>query len=105
MSNNSLTDNVLAVGIDDGHDGIKVAYFEPEKKEIVCFRMPSVAQEGIGDMASAPEHELNNMLITIHKGDNTVHYLVDGERKVIKEPMDTRFAEYPISDLNIALIA
>ena len=58
MSNNSLTDNVLAVGIDDGHDGIKVAYFEPEKKEIVCFRMPSVAQEGIGDMASAPEHEL-----------------------------------------------
>ena len=105
MSNNSLTDNVLAVGIDDGHDGIKVAYFEPEKKEIVCFRMPSVAQEGIGDMASAPEHELNNMLITIHKGNNAVHYLVDGERKVIKEPMDTRFAEYPISDLNIALIA
>ena len=33
MSNNSLTDNVLAVGIDDGHDGIKVAYFEPEKKD------------------------------------------------------------------------
>ena len=37
MSNNSLTDNVLAVGIDDGHDGIKVAYFDFRKKSIVCF--------------------------------------------------------------------
>lgn len=105
MSNNSLTDNVLAVGIDDGHDGIKVAYFDFRKKSIVCFRMPSVAQEGIGDMASAPDYELNNMLISIHKENNIVHYLVDSDRKVIKEPMDTRFAEYPLSDLNIALIA
>lgn len=105
MSNNSISDNVLAVGIDDGHDGIKVAYYDTEADKFHCFRIPSVAQEGIGDMASAPEHELNNMLISIQKENSIIHYLIDSERKVIKVPMDTRFKEYPYSDLNIALIA
>lgn len=105
MNDEVKAEKIIAVGVDDGHDGIKVAYYDANLDEIICFRIPSVAQQGLGDMASSPVSVLNKMLVTIHKDTGDVSYLVDPERKVIQNPMDTRFAEYPYSDLNIALIA
>lgn len=100
-----MSDNILAVGIDDGHDGIKVVYFDDKKQDFVCYRMPSVAQEGVGDMVAAPKGEVNNMMVSVTNENEVKHFLIDSERKVITNPLDTRFKEYPYSDLNIALIA
>lgn len=101
--------SVLTVGIDDGHDGIKIAFVHPQTNELVNYRMPSVAQIGLGDMADAPEYEIDEMTVAVQglddKGQSAeTIYLIDADRKIITRPMDTRFDGYPHSDLNIALI-
>lgn len=92
------TNQLLPVGVDDGHKAIKVCYgYDPEKKEYKLGHFQSEAVEGLAKLASfggasAPAFETNNKKFTIS----------DGRAMVVS--MDTRRMDYPVSDLNRVLV-
>ncbi|ABO11091.2 MULTISPECIES: ParM/StbA family protein [Acinetobacter] len=81
----------LTVGVDDGHDGIKIYCGEVGKS----FRLPSRVANGrtiIGDT-----DEVNKQIIHV----NGKYFTVD---EFTKEHIDTRTEDYPLSDANVALV-
>lgn len=93
------------VGIDDGHDGIKVFFGSADGvSEPVRMQIPSKAQSSFKDIVDVPQEALDKMTIIVDAkdGGEPSKFLVDGD--YVTERIDTRTPDYPYNDLNLALI-
>jgi Actin-like ATPase involved in cell division len=81
----------LIVGVDDGHDGIKIYCGETGK----AFRLPSRVANGRTLMGDS--EDVNKQIIHV----NGKYFTID---EYAKECIDTRTEDYPLSDANIALV-
>ncbi|MCM1964135.1 ParM/StbA family protein (plasmid) [Acinetobacter pittii] len=81
----------LVVGVDDGHDGIKIYNGELA----IQFRMPS--RVAIGATIMGDPDDVNRKIISV----NGNKYTVD---EFCSEHIDTRTEDYPVSEANIALV-
>lgn len=92
MSNN----DTLCVGVDDGHNEIKVFTINPFTGEEIKIKIPSKVIQGQGSCLGTVE-EINKTLISVNNKIFTVDPNID-------DAIDTRTEDYPMSDYNIALI-
>lgn len=81
----------LIVGVDDGHDGIKIYNGELGIK----IRMPS--RVAIGSTIMGDPDDVNKKIIIVNGNKYTVDEFCD-------EHIDTRTEDYPISEANVALV-
>lgn len=98
--------NIVNVGIDDGHDGIKVFFGSADGvSEPIKAQIQSKAQKGLGDAVNVSKSEQDKMTITVDdpNGGESKTFLVDGD--YVTDKIDTRTDSYPYSALNLALIA
>lgn len=97
--------NIVNVGIDDGHDGIKV-YFgsSDEVSSPIMAQIQSKAQKGLGEAVDVTQAEQDSMTIKVDgvDGSDPTTFLVDGD--FVTNKIDTRTDKYPYSALNLALI-
>lgn len=99
-----MTNNVN-VGIDDGHDGIKVYFGSSDGISApVKAQIQSKAQKGLGDDLDLSEAEQARMTIKVDgiNGGEPTTFLVDED--FVNDKIDTRTDAYPYSALNLALI-
>lgn len=93
------------VGIDDGHDGIKVFFGSADGvSEPIKMQIPSKAQTDFGDIVDVTPEALDKMTIIVDgkNGEEGTRYLVD--KNYVTDKIDTRTPDYPYNDLNLALI-
>ena len=95
VKNAEQIDDVIYVGVDDGHAEIKIVTSNGLK-----FKMPSKAVDG-------------RQIVLMNDGNlgfDLISIMVDGQRRDftvsndLQESVDTRTKTYPFSDLNLALI-
>lgn len=94
----------IYVGIDDGHDGIKIV-FNDEDGNLHMHRMPSVARATINgsELTEISKERLLRSLITVENTETASEtFLVDKE--LVSQKDNTRTNDYPYNPLNIALI-
>lgn len=104
MEQNSNETARLYVGIDDGHDGIKIVFNDLEGN-LHMNRMPSVARMTVdgSELTEISKDRLLPSLVTVeneHSAGET--YLVD--KDLVSQKSNTRTNDYPYNSLNIALI-
>ncbi|MCP0918073.1 ParM/StbA family protein [Acinetobacter indicus] len=88
---------VLLLGIDDGHSHIKIyGGLHPLTNEPILFKIPSKASVGL-TLTSDNQDKVDSQVVTV----NNNHYTVSD---IVSNPIDTRTADYPLSDFNKALI-
>lgn len=97
--------SIVNVGIDDGHDGIKVYFGSADGVSApVKAQIQSKAQKGLGeavDVSAADQADMTIMVDAIDGGEPTT-FLVNGD--FVTDKIDTRTDSYPYSALNLALI-
>ncbi|MGP9668696.1 Alp7A family actin-like protein [Psychrobacter sp. AOP31-A1-22] len=99
-----MTNNVN-VGIDDGHDGIKVYFGSSDGVSApVMAQIQSKAQKGLGEGVDVSEAEQARMTIKVDgiDGGEPTTFLVNED--FVSDKIDTRTETYPYSALNLALI-
>lgn len=89
-NNAALTETAMIVGVDDGHDGIKI-YAGSNKQ----YRLPARVQVGIKNLGDADQ--VNEEIIIVENTNYTVS-------ENLTDYADTRTEEYPVSTLNRALV-
>jgi len=97
--------SVVNVGIDDGHDGIKVYFGASDGISApVKAQIQAKAQKGFGEAVDVSAAELDKMTIKVDgvDGGEPTTYLVDAD--FVTDKIDTRTNTYPYSALNLALI-
>lgn len=95
----------IKVGVDDGHDGIKLWFGSADAiSEPVKVQMKSNAQRGNGGIVDVSERELNQMTIIVEgqNGEEDEVFLVNADH--VTNRIDTRTPDYPYNNLNLALI-
>lgn len=87
---------MISVGIDDGYAVIKMAWFpERDSNTLLTHSFPS--QVGMGEL-----------LTSMTGGTPERAYSTNGQTYTVlppRDPIDTRFDEYPLSDMNRVLVA
>lgn len=88
---------VLLLGIDDGHSHIKIyGGLHPITNQPIIFKIPSKAAIGI-TLTSDNQDNVDSQVVSIKNNHFTVS-------DIVTHPIDTRTADYPLSDFNKALI-
>lgn len=95
----------IKVGVDDGHDGIKLWFGSANAiSEPVKVQIKSNAQRGNSGIVDVSERELNQMTIIVEgqNGEADEVFLVNADH--VTNRIDTRTPDYPYNNLNLALI-
>lgn len=98
------TDEVY-VGVDDGHDGIKLWFGSAnDVSDPIKVQIKSNAQRGVSDVVDVDKKELSGMTVIVEgrNGEPDDIFLVD--ENYVTNRIDTRTSDYPYSNLNLALI-
>lgn len=105
MSEQLVNTSAIKVGVDDGHDGIKLWFGSANAvSEPVKVQIKSNAQRGDGGVVDVSQEQLNQMTIIVEGrgGDADEVFLVDAD--YVTNRIDTRTPDYPYNNLNLALI-
>lgn len=95
--NGNKQEYVHLLGIDDGHSHIKIyGGLHPLTNEPIIFKIPSKASIGI-TLTSDKQDNVDGQVVSVNQNQFTVS-------DIVTHPIDTRTADYPLSDFNKALI-